>query len=554
MPPAPRATPTELFVLVMLLAVLALPQIAMVAGAAGTNVDGGYYMDVAMHVRDGHGLVSDVSLYHAGVPSFPHPTPIYPLWPLLLGHLGRLADIVELGHWVPFGFWLVSLVGAWLLGRALFPGPLVPGAPRLAGLDFGHLFAFALGSQREYSRFTTWPYTEGLGFALLVFALWRLVRMRGRVRDLLELGVWLTLLCLTRSQMFIAPMAVACAMGVVCLLGGPAGRRTAVKATVSLAVVLAALAVWWHQSSAYVLDASPLTLLRFDQAQVTDVLPPINIMKQTDGLAGFVLDRLSGVTLAWSPSLSRWGSSYGRGFLALHWALPLAVLFALPALRTLRPADVVAAVRRPGAFAWLTLLFLALGALASVHLPHKAGFGAWYFHRRHAIICVVPFVLSLAWLLRRPGRWARWAGAIVLVGQLGLHVESLYYRVPRAFRPERVPHAALAGWLQEQASADDPLVVAMAAFDPPEVAWQTDHVGYHWFYEKTSLDTLERMFDPLGADLLVFRPGPTRRWAFRRDEEAFSARFELLGVLDGGGERVYRWIPPEDRNGSEPGE
>lgn len=552
MPPVPRPTRAQLLVLALLLVALALPQLAIVAHSEGTHCDGGFYMDVAMYVRDGRGLVSDVSLYHAGVPSFPHATPIYPLWPLLLGHLGRVVDIVALGHWLPFGFWLLSLVGAWLFGRALFPGPVLA---RWPALDFGHLLVFLLGTQREYSRFTAWPYTEGLAFALLTFALWRLLRMEGRWRDMAELGVWLLLLCLTRSQLFIVPMGLACGMGVVGLLGGSDGRRRALRAGAALAVVVAGLAVWWQQSSTFVLDASPLTLLRFDQAQVSDVLPPIDIMKDTDGPVDFVLDRLGGVLVAWHLGFAGWEESYARGFFLAHWALPVALVVGAVALVRGRLGDALAALRRPQALAVATIVFVGLGALASIHLPHKEAFGEWYFHRRHAIICVVPFFLCFGWLLRRPGLLPRAVAGLLLLGQLGFHAESLYWRLGRLGKPnfEAARYASLATWLQDQASEDEPLVVALAAFSPPYVAWQTDHVGYHWFYERTSLDTLDTMFGALDTDLLVYRRSVTRGWAFRSDPDEFQRRFWFVGVTPTR-ERVYRWIPPSLRKPSEPDE
>ncbi len=44
--------------LVALLVVLGGAQLSFALAASEIGVDGGYYLDVAMHVRDGHGLVS----------------------------------------------------------------------------------------------------------------------------------------------------------------------------------------------------------------------------------------------------------------------------------------------------------------------------------------------------------------------------------------------------------------------------------------------------------------------------------------------------------------
>lgn len=551
---APPESPVRSWLLLGLLLLLLVPlQVLLTATTPDMNVDGGYYLDVAMHVRDGHGLVSDVSLYHAGFPHFPYPSAIYPLWPTLLGMLGRLVEITWLAHWLPMALWTASLVFAYLFGRALFPGPLGP----VRGLNGGHLLAFMLGVQREYSRFSTMPYTEGLAFALLMAMLWRLAGMRARLRDGLELGLWLTLLCLCRSQLFIAPIAVGMALGLVALLGGREGRRWLAPGAAALAVVGLALFAWWQNSRAFVVDASPLTLLRFDQAQASTVLSPIDVIKDTRGPVDLVVDRLGGVALAWS--LTDWDRSYARGFFAQHFALPVGLLFLLFDLRRLRLDAVRAWLTRPQTFAWLTILLLALGALATVHLPHKDGFDDWYFRRRHAIICILPFFLALAWLARHRLPLARVAALAIVLITGGFAVDSLYWRTTRALEPATQDRdAELADWLQDRASEDQPLVVALFAFKPPELAWRTDHVGYHWFYERTQLEDLRRMFDDLGTDILLFADKPTRDWAFRADPDAFRALF--VPTAGPSGLRAYRRRggPPSpgivpSKKGNEPG-
>jgi len=540
--------------LVVLLVVLGGPQLSFALAATDIGVDGGYYLDVAMHVRDGLGLVSDVSLYHAGFPHFPHPTPIYPLWPLLLGHLGRLVDIIWLSHWLPTLLWFLALCGGWHFGKRLLPGSLMGEAPvrrmGLHGLHGGHLALIVLGTQRELSRFSTMPYTEGLAFALFALMLWRLTLMRPRLRDGLELGTWLALLCLCRSQFLVAPVAVAGALGFVGLLGGREGRRWLAPGAAALGVVGLALLLWWLHIRTFLPGASPLVLLRFDQAQVSDLLSPVDVIKDTHGLGDFVLDRLDGVALAWSPF--HWNRSYARGFHTLQWALPLAVLVGLPALWRLRGRLWITARQassRPDALLWATLLLLSLGALASVHLPHKEGFGSWYFHRRHAAICLLPFGLALGWLVVHRARGARLGALAIVLSLGGFWVESQYWRQQDAWAPERRSREArLARWLQARASADAPLVVALTAFSPPDLAWRTDHVGYHWFYARTSADDVEAMFDVLGADLLVFykRPlqskVPIEEWAARADVERFEAGWVRVDKAPRAFE-VYRRAP-----------
>ena len=100
----------------------------------------------------------------------------------------------------------------------------------------------------------------------------------------------------------------------------------------------------------------------------------------------------------------------------------------------------------------------------------------------------------------------------------------------------RVALDDVVAWLESKAAVEGPLVVAVAAFAPPELAWRTDGVGYHWFYQRTSLSDLEIMFDRLGARYLLLQPKKTRRWLFR--EGGFE---DALVRLEGapGGYAVY---------------
>lgn len=538
--PSPRPS-LERPLLALLLLLLGAAQLVLTRGSHEMGVDGGYYLDVAMHVRDGMGLRSDVSLYHQGFPWFPYPSPIYPLWPLLLGHLGRLVEITWLAHWLPYALWLGSLLAAFAFGRALLPADLWR---RLPGVHGGHLALLMLGTQREYSRHTTMPYTEGLGFLLLMVALWRLVRAPPTLRRGLEVGLWVALACLTRSQLFILPLALGLGLGIVALLGGPAGRRWLGPGAAALGVVLLALAGWWASVADTVVDASPFTLLRFDQARASTALAPLDVMRNDDSALDLLLDRLSGLKVAWS--LSDWDQSYARGFFAWHWALPAALL-GLPFALWGRTKQLRSFFARPEALAWTVVVLVALGGLASIHLPHKEGFGTWYFHRRHAVICVLAFYLGMALLLRHRHLLFRLGGLAILISSLGYTGDSLYWRVNRALEPAPADNdRAIVRWLQGRVKAEGTVTVAMYAFKPPELAWRTELVGYHWFYERTSLQDLTVMFDELGADYLVFPHNGTRKWRFRKDEKAFSRQFQR-SETSVGGLRIYTRRPAEQR-------
>ena len=496
-------------------------KIVQTVPAIGTSIDGGYYTDVAEHVRDGDGLVSDVSLYHAGVPSFPHATPIYPLWPWLLGMLARVVDIGILIHWLPAALYAASLVGAFLLGRTLFPRAW------WGGMHGGHLLALMLGIHREYFVYTSLPYTEGLAMTLLMFALWRAVRATETWGSAAELGVWMALLVRTRSQLVIVPIAAAMAFAVRALRGDAA--RTITRALIALGIVAAALGAWWIRNRGIVADPGLGSILRFDQAQVTTVLSPVPVLYKTHGVLDFVLDRLRGVVVAYDAT--DWHHSYAYGFHMFQWALPVALVAGgiQLARRRLRIAG--------DPFVVAFLAFVSLGALLSVHLSHKVYFGEWYFHRRHAVPCVVPFFLSLAYLLGSAG-WTRGVALAIVGSSTALGAYAIGEEMQAVWTaPRHEPTDAVVAWLDDRLADEGPFVVASAAFTPTELAWRTDGIGYHWFYKRTSLTDLETMFDRLGARYLIFEPEKTKRWLFR--EDGFDEAFVRLPD-EPGGFAVYR--------------
>jgi hypothetical protein len=69
--------------------VLAATKLRFMSAAMPWGPDAGFYLNVARHIRDGQGVLTSVSLYHQGMPTLPHPSSIYPLWPWLLGMLAH---------------------------------------------------------------------------------------------------------------------------------------------------------------------------------------------------------------------------------------------------------------------------------------------------------------------------------------------------------------------------------------------------------------------------------------------------------------------------------
>lgn len=533
-----QAIPAELRLLIGIFAVLVPMRIVHTAGVREMGVDGGYYVEVARHVRDGLGLSSHVALYHAGYEQFPHPTSIYPLWPLLLGYLARLGDLASLAHWLPLTLSFTALGAAFLFGRRLWPEPLLPGL--IPGFNAGHLLVLLLGLQRDFLVFTSVPYTEALSWTLLLLFLWRLFGARQRAGWALELGVWSCLIYFCRAQLIIVPVAAILASALP-VLTGPDRVRALGRLGITSGVIVAALGAWWLRLRGFVHEANLGSLLRFDQNRANDLLQPFDVIVEHATLGELLLDRADGLLVAWDPLSVE---SYQAVFYASHWALPLALPFlALAGWRAWREkglSGLLSALRGDAGVAWALLLLLSAGGLASIHLAHKHFNGEWYFDRRQSMICALPFFLAMGYLLRQPGRLPVLLGGALLATSTTLGARALLHQMSAEEGRLRDDnrYSEIVTWLRRQ-SEDAPLVVAMQTGKVQRVGWRTSRVGYHWFDDETSYADLLTMTDTLGATYVMYSEELTRGWRFRsegagslkRDFETLPDRPDNLSIL-----------------------
>lgn len=173
------------------------------------NLDDGRVLELARNVRDGHGLVTSVTTAAESSAGLPAPSAVPPLWPWLLGTLGRHHDFQELAQWLPVGLFGLAIVAAWIGGRAFAPQAVVPSlSGRVHG---GHVAALLVAFEPAFIAGTAHAGTEGFAFFVLTLYLARLAVRRGRTGLLhgFEEGVWLVLLVLA------APPFVVLAVGVV---------------------------------------------------------------------------------------------------------------------------------------------------------------------------------------------------------------------------------------------------------------------------------------------------------------------------------------------------
>ncbi|RMG98542.1 MAG: hypothetical protein D6705_05555 [Deltaproteobacteria bacterium] len=539
-----RRRRTQLAYFAVLLLVLGVPKIVATAVEHGTSIDGGYYTDIARHLRDGDGFVTCVSLYHQGFPAFPHPTTVYPLWPLLYGLAARLGGpLPEVGTYLATVFYFASLILAYLWGRAFDDRDLFPAvAP---GFGFGHLAMLAVGAHREYFEFTSWPYTEGLAFSLTFAFLWRALRRLSRPSVLggLECGLWAGLAFLARTQLALLPASFALTCGAFVL---DRRRRLAfARCLAGFAVAFAACVApyYLHVRNLVVVDPW-LAMLRFDAAHVTEGLSFVPMLVETDGPLAYLTDRLAGVAQAFHPT-GRY--AYVRAFGPLAWTLPAAVaVVAIDAVDTLRrqgrerPSIGHRIARRIAAAqpAGLLVLVLAVAATVSLHTIHKQYYVPWNFARRQALVVVFAFLLAARHLARHRWGWARLLALVLVAGTLTSGVRgALGIAKKRVDKPDATGRPgyrrALIEWLSERRTIEGDLVVAMTAQEPQKIAWRTTGIGYHWIYKTTKPRDLAILAERLGARYVLVHRDAAKWKLFHSDV------FDRLFVPEDGGRPRY---------------
>ncbi|MSQ04051.1 MAG: hypothetical protein EXR71_19550 [Myxococcales bacterium] len=524
----PRRIPADVIAFLCLFAVFFVTRGGAAHVATNIGIDGGYYMGVAEQVRRGAGLSSNLSIYNFGYSEFPSPTGIYPLWPLLLGTVGRFVDMEAAAHWLPWALYMLSGLPMFLLGRAAFPAPLWS---RISWFHAGHLLLLLLWTNPQYRAWSLSPYTEPLAWSLLLSGLWRLVQNARRtdVAWALELGVWAMLPFFARAQLLVFPLAIVVALALQVAVGPKRGTALRFGAAV-LSPMALAVGAWWAWVASFSVNDGPGILLRFDRCRVSDLLPELVVMVQIDGFLHYVGDRLFGLVVAWSFTKS----SYWDVFYVLHWVVPLALVPAVGLLLKHRWGLIdrcLALLRAPDGFLWSVLFFLAWGAWLSVQLVHKQFSSPWYFDQREGLVSLFAFAFTALWLIRRGGFIGLLAAFLVFVslgfGVRGVWRETRFNRSGTALDQ----HGRLAVGLRKlDAAREGQLIVVLEEGHAQRTAWRTPEIGYHWLSTRTTYATVAVMTGPLGADAVIWH-NPRESWGFLRNGGHLEADYARLTGL-----------------------
>jgi hypothetical protein len=496
---------------------------------SSAGLDGSYYLDIAHNLHQGYGLTSDLSLYHQGLPSFPHSTPIYPVWSLLMAALSFVMPWMWVAHGVPAALHLATLILLWMVAVRVAYVPLFRW--RSWVIHSGHVLVLIFGLHNQFFVDTTRPYTEGLAYFLLALLFLRGYRLfthpefavRGW-RTGLEMGFWVVLLFLTRAQLLLVTLAFFSVLPVALWFGQ---RR-----------------VWWKISVGFVLGAgltlapqvlflssqfkafSPKWMLRFDQFRMSPKLSRLVITKPTRGLNAFLKDRAKGFPIAFSRTRSRF--SYMHNF---HWfqfgllvALPLWCLWGMQWFRNGSWEETKHWLQQPLHLYQLFLLSFSIAGFLSIHTIHKQLFAEWNFAARHAITCA--FFFFVAWV--SIARFRRWLRPLVLIAVLYSSIVG-FQRLHKRFLWQSKQTADIhrlwhiVHWLNDH-SADGKRFVVVTRL-PQLYAPMTPDTSYHWIHGKTRFEDVRYMFERLGARVLIVSRA-TKRYKLFKDPR-FPQYFRL---------------------------
>lgn len=382
----------------VIIGALTLLRFAKGAGDPPYGVDASYYFQLARHVMRGEGLVTTVSLYHEGW-VVPAKTPIYPLWPLLLGYAGRLIGLVRAADLLPRVLYGIDMVLLYLLASriAIRFGGLRIGRPWWLP-DSAHWVVAVFGLAPRFFGATTHPYTEGLGFAMAFASflmLERYERTRGLAATALS-GVFAGLAFLTRTQM--VGVAVGCFLALAWLAIRDRSARPGV--VVWSAAALATIAPW-------------LVFLGFVPGVTANTLPRVELPRfegwsELPTRTEWLLQRSTSLGVMFDPSNPY---SYVQSFGVVAFLVPLAALAALLHRARTRGGP------QPAVHSLFTNAVLIAGVFFffNLMLYHSEVWMPWLFGWRHGLPFILLIAVAVPWLVARAGRFAPAIALVLLV-------------------------------------------------------------------------------------------------------------------------------------------
>lgn len=468
----------------IIIGLLTILRFAKGAGGPPYGIDASYYFQLARHIANGDGFVTTVSLYHEGW-ILPAKTPIYPLWPLLLGYAGRAVGLETAADLLPRLFYVANLVLLYFLARAaaLRIGALHPSRHWWMP-DTAHWLVAIFGLAPRYFGATTHPYTEGLAFfcAFAAFlGLERFDRTRGAGAAALS-GVFAGLAFLARTQM--VGVAIGCFLALVWFA---LRDRTARKGAVVWSVVAFATVAPWFAFLGYIPHVTPMTL---ERAAIPN---PINWTQQATRFE-WLLVRVESLGVMFGPSNQY---SYVQSYGIAAYLVPLAAIAA--ALEISRRRRLVAPQS-----VFRTAMFIAgLFFFFNLTLYQSSTWMPWLFGWRHGLPFLFLLVLAAPWLVSRAGRLAP-AIAVVLLLSVAANAKAVLDFVRTPDVQLTAAETELVAWLNAQ--QPPPAVIATNA----QILGSMSDARLYWTTCSASGETIRAMLRLMPIQYVVLYESEAR--------------------------------------------
>jgi hypothetical protein len=411
---------------------LAIMRFSARAGDGPFGVDASFYYQLARHVMRGEGLVSYLSLYHAGF-HLPAPSWMYPAWPLLLGYTGRVIGLTQAANDLPRVLYLADLLLLYALTRVI--------ALRLGGLRFvprwyvpdsAHLLTVAFAMNVSFFGTTTHPYREPLAFAATFAALLCLERYASR-RSLFAIALsasFAAIAYLTRVQMATVPFATALVLALDARRDPRSRRALALYLGVAALVVLP-----WFLHLGFIPGASRFTW----RATERETLPLLQDAPRSGITTERVLDWIQGAFVEFQIGNQY---SYVATFGVAALLVPIAAVVWLLSRGQSRASTRVDPTKL-AVYATVisgVLLFVALLWYRSDYLPFLFG---W----RHGLTLIVLLAVAVPYLMSDSRPAVRILTATLLVISIGtgfFNVLQFIAAPPLSYSAEE---RALIAWL-----------------------------------------------------------------------------------------------------------
>ena len=409
------------------------------------GTDGAYYYQVARHVSEGDGLLTSVALYHQGLRQLPHASPIYPLWPLVLGGTGALVGLDRATMLLPEVLYVVSLGLLYALTHTIvrtWREDAVFLLPRSNLLTMGHVAVLVFGLNRVYFKFTSLPFTEALAFCLTFLTLLALARTsHGRPVRWAALAALLAgLTYLTRAQslglVLMVPLALA--------LTSVRNREYRPAAVIAVAVSISVILPWILYLVLVVGNFTPRMLLDFMAYRETPELKPYRLLMEFSSPVEWLVDKAIGVVKAFDPTRT---ISYVESF-GVNAYIPL---LAVGSLMT-RPKTLFDAMRAAIQPEFIVVAGTLLGmllCLAPTHAAH-AWHDGWLFGFRHGLPFGLLIVVSAAYLLADSRKVVRIVVFAMMAVSLVTGASALRGEFQKDYPPPTASEYEFASWLAEQ--------------------------------------------------------------------------------------------------------